>query len=102
MIYGVTYDTFWDLNPRKLKPFKVAYEKKQKIKAYERWEMGHLINLAVWNIKKYPKNPFGETEDKTDCKRVESAEIAAKQFDAWVKLFNEGFENRQKQESDSE
>lgn len=101
LLYGVPYDLFWSLNPKKLTPFRIAYQKKIDMDAYARWEMGRLINMAVWNIKNYPKNPLvGENEDE-NIGSTESAAITAKKFDAWAKLFNEGFENRKEQKGDS-
>lgn len=50
------------------------------------------IGAAMSKSAKYPKAPFGSKDETRETTR-ESAEIAAKKFDAWTKIFNEKFEN---------
>ena len=33
----VPYDVFWHLNPKKLKPFQIAYENKRRLRDEEQW-----------------------------------------------------------------
>ena len=44
---GVSYETFWTLNPRLLKPFVEAYKHKQKILDEQMWLMGIYVHEAV-------------------------------------------------------
>lgn len=70
MLWGVAYDSFDNLTPSKLKPFKNAYKKKLE---YERdrmniqaWYTGMYTARAlgaVFGNKQYPSEPFGQNED---------------------------------------
>lgn len=44
---GISYETFWHLNPHKLKPFIKAQELKRKIQDEMMWMMGMYVNNAV-------------------------------------------------------
>ena len=44
---GVSYETFWTLNPRTLKPFIEAYKIKQEVLDEEMWRMGIYVHEAV-------------------------------------------------------
>lgn len=91
MTYGVPYELFWHLNPTKLKPFRLAYEHKLAADNHSAWLNGMYIQAAIGaamsKSTKYPKAPFGSKEEAQDASK-ESAEIAAKKFDAWTKIFN--------------
>lgn len=94
LLYGISYELFWHLNPAKMRPFKLAYQKKLEQDNYNAWLQGAYIKLAVSSAMmgkkvKYPDKPFG-VESKEAA--TEAANIAAKKFDAWAKLFNEKFE----------
>lgn len=56
---------FWHLNPKKLQPFKEAYQKRIELEEYARWRNGMYVMQAVGACfgGKYPEEPFGlETE----------------------------------------
>lgn len=72
---GVPYDTFWHLNPKKLKPIEKAYELKleaqQNRMNLEAWIFGlynqHAVASVLSKSAKYPQKPlelFG-TKKKT-------------------------------------
>jgi len=72
---GVPYDTFWHLNPRKMKPIEKAYELKleaqQNRMNLEAWVFGlynqHAVASVLSKSAKYPQKPlelFG-TKKKT-------------------------------------
>ena len=65
MLYGASYELFWHLNPRKLNPFKEAYQKRLEFEEYARWRNGMYVMRAVSACfgGDYPEEPFGlETE----------------------------------------
>lgn len=91
---GVSYETFWHLNPRKLKPFEKAYElemeSRQARMNLEAWLNGLYEQNAIASIfgknNKYPTKPFdifGVSKQKTPEEEVEEfknyvAEMALK------------------------
>ena len=66
MLYGVPYDLFWHLNPKKLQPFKEAYQKRLEIEEYSRWRNGLYVMRAVRACfgEEYPEKPFGLEAEK--------------------------------------
>lgn len=94
LTYGVPYELFWHLNPRKIKPFKQAYQNRLESENHNEWLSGLYIKAAIGSAVskkvKYPDKPFGTTEE-VQAVTAQSAEIAAKKFDAWAKIFNEKF-----------
>lgn len=65
MLYGVPYELFWHLNPKKLQPFKEAYQRRLEMEEYARWRNGLYVMRAVSACfgGEYPEEPFGlETE----------------------------------------
>lgn len=86
LTYGVPYELFWHLNPRKLEPFKAAYQKKLEIDNQNAWLQGQYIRLAVGSVLdgkkcKYPKEPFNMGEEK-DSRSAEA------DFLAWIEVYN--------------
>jgi len=62
LLYGVTDERFWHLNPKKLSYYKKAYEKRLEIESYGRWEQGMYFREAVVSAlskHEYPKHPYG-------------------------------------------
>lgn len=79
---GVAYETFWHLNPRKMKPIEKAYEMKMEARQnqmnLEGWLDGLYIQNAIASVMsknaKYPKKPFdmfGTTKPKTPEEEAE-------------------------------
>ena len=60
------YELFWHLNPRKLKPFKEAYQKRLEVEEYARWQNGLYVMRAVGACfgGQYPEQPFGMEREK--------------------------------------
>lgn len=90
MLYGVPYELFWHLNPKKLIPFKDAYQKKLEIDNQNAWLLGQYIRLAVGSVLdgkkcKYPKEPFNMGDDGDEAS-------AEDRFLDWIAAFNAGFE----------
>lgn len=85
---------FWHSNPKKIKPFKQAYQNKIDAENYNAWLSGSYIRVAICSAlsknTKYPDKPFGVTELRETT--MQSSEIAANKFDAWTKVYNEKFE----------
>ena len=98
---------FWHLNPTKVKPFKKAYENKLDADNRNAWLNGMYVQAAIGAAMsksvKYPKAPFGGESEAQEATK-ESADLAAKKFDAWAKLQNERFKkcnNRLSKQGDS-
>ena len=82
---GIPYDTFWHLNPKKLKAFYKAEELKQKkIDGYMHL-MGQYVLCAISSCfnGKYPEKPFLSSEEKkeeTEEDMIKKAIIAEEQW----------------------
>ena len=91
----VPYDTFWHLNPRKLKPFEKAYEmeleSRQNAENLKAWLNGLYNQNAVASVlskgAKYPKKPFEifGVKKKTAIEEGNEFERYVKQFSAMKK-----------------
>lgn len=97
---GVSYDIFWRLNPRKLKPFIEVYSEKVqeeiRVKDYDAWLQGLYIQKAVASVlnggkAKYPQKPLGEEELLTPEEVEERKRI---RFEAGLKIFNKKFQKQ--------
>lgn len=66
MLYGVPYELFWHLNPKKLQAFKEAYQKRMEMESYARWENGMYTMRAISACfgGEYPEKPFGFEQNK--------------------------------------
>jgi hypothetical protein len=91
---GIDYNTFWLLNPKKVKVFtKVFIEKKEEERAlinYTSWLTGlyisHSIGACFSKNAKYPDKPFDLTAKEQDSKDD------AERFGAWAIAFNHKYE----------
>lgn len=93
MLYGVPYELFWHLNPRKLEPFKTAFQKRIEMDDYNAWMLGSYIRAAVGSVLdgkrcKYPEKPLGASAREGENDRLS----AENKFILWVDAFNRGFE----------
>ncbi len=79
---GVPYDTFWHLNPKRMKPIEKAYEMKLEARQnqmnLEAWLFGLYNQNAIASVmgknNKYPKKPhemFGTQKKKTPQEEAE-------------------------------
>lgn len=95
-MYGVPYELFWHLNPTKMRPFQIAYERRLEAEDANAWLQGLYIKAAIDSAimgkkNKYPEKPFSTKRDIVKANQT-TAGIAAKKFDAWTKIFNERFQ----------
>ena len=84
------YELFWHLNPAKLKPFKMAYQKKLVQDDYHAWLQGIYIRTAVGSVMdhkkcRYPVRPMSMEEK-------ESALSGEEKFLLWIDEFNRRFD----------
>ena len=83
---GISYNLFWTLNPRKIKPFYEAHKIKRKMLDEQMWCMGAYIHNAVLTAvernlagkkakTKYLEKPFmqEETENTDEIKKTDKA-----------------------------
>lgn len=101
LVFGMTYEQFWNDDPQLFWIYSDAYNKKKEIefkeKNYMMWLNGQYTLLAMAQVmanafsknKKsvYPKEPFGE--EKKQLSPKQKFEIIAAQF-------NSGFKKKQK------
>lgn len=91
--YGVPYEAFWKLNPKRLKPFQELYERNLKNEYdmidYMAWRNGLYVVSAIAEVidskYKYPEKPLSikkEYENKTED------EISAIKFGEFASMFN--------------
>ncbi|MEY8509696.1 hypothetical protein AALA78_15935 [Lachnospiraceae bacterium 42-17] len=91
--YGISYETFWNLNPRIMDIYQEAYKKsleeKYKVMDYKAWLHGQYqvasIGAALSRKCKYPAQPLGMAEEKKGLSEEEK-------FLLWAKEFNSQFE----------
>lgn len=94
---GISYELFWTLNPRKIRPFVLADRKKQEedfnMRNFNAWLNGIYVAQAIGSCfskqDKYPEQPIDFKESKKDSKK--DATI----FEAWAIAFNRDFEKKQ-------
>lgn len=62
---GISYNDFWELNPRELEPFAKAFSLKQEQVDSNMWVMGKYIQIAIGTCfsknNKYPNKPFSKS-----------------------------------------
>lgn len=88
LLYGVPYELFWHLNPRKLEPFKMSYQKRLEIDNHNAWIQGQYIRLAIGSVLdgkkcKYPEAPLFAGEDEKSSEE---------KFLAWIEVYNANFD----------
>lgn len=84
---GISYDLFWSLNPRKIKPFEKAFKLNQKTVDNYMWMMGGYVCEAVsvslarsfskGSSAKYRERPMLDDfnlEDQTEAQKMEKVE----------------------------
>jgi len=87
----VSYEVFWTLNPRKLKPFQKAYEmeleSRQNAKNLEAWLYGLYNQNAIASVlcknSKYPSKPFQMMNGRKKTVQEEGMD-----FERYVRQFN--------------
>lgn len=98
---GVSYELFFTLNPKKLKPFVKARELNIKFESdrihYEAWLNGLYVRLATASIlskgAKYPENPPSLSENHSDG-QLSKEQAFKTRFEAWSKLHNAQIKNK--------
>lgn len=95
----MSYDTFWHLNPTKLKAFETAYDLKRQEKDQDNWFLGQYIRLAMIDAMPfgdrksvYPEEPFlrgaitekyeteEEIRDREEAERLKRGEALLQQL----------------------
>ena len=89
------YNLFWHLNPTKLEPFKIAYQKRLEMDDCYAWKQGMYIRSAIGSAMdkkyKYPEAPIFEAAKNS------GGEVSAEErFLARIEVFNARFEERQR------
>lgn len=92
--YGISYDTFWNLNPKIMGIYQDAYIKKleeqRELINYTAWIQGQYnlasIGAAMSKKVKYPQKPFGFKEKSNGLSGEE-------RFILWIDEFNRRFES---------
>lgn len=73
-MYGVPEERFWHMNPRRIKPFRTAFEKKTN---YIAWINGIYVGKAIGACfpkgTKYPEIPIESSSD--EIKKMPDAEM---------------------------
>ena len=96
-MYGVSYDLFWHLNPKKLKPFSDAYKLKTKAEDRMAWRMGIYIQIAIASCfpkskAKYPESPLMDMQREiNDASKEHDYGMDSIRFGAWAKQANKEF-----------
>ncbi len=101
---GIDYHTFWELNPRRLKPFVIAYEQRtkqdmeieQERMNTEAWLIGVYVQQAICaslsKSCKYPQKPIAITADAVKNEKY----IAAKaRMETFMVNFNQKFAKKE-------
>lgn len=86
------YELFWHLNPKKLEPFKTAYQKRLEQDDYNAWLHGCYIREAIGSCMdkncKYPKQPLGMNP-------AEQKELSGEeQFLLWIDSYNRSYDKQ--------
>lgn len=101
--YGVPEHIFWDLNPKRLEPWKRMYEFQQQEKAdnddYMAWLQGRYVLEAVGSMFdknfQYPTEPHSVLQRREE--QDEANQIASDRFWAFAMAFNKRFENKEQE-----
>ncbi|WP_343248257.1 hypothetical protein [Diplocloster hominis] len=97
--YGISYETFWDLNPRIMDIYQAEFRRRESAKLdlidYSAWLNGAYIVNAVQTALsprkvKYSKMPLHTSKQDTPINDAEK-------FKLWAAEFNRRFENIQAQ-----
>ena len=97
--YGVPYEIFWTLNPKRLKPWQVdfAYREQERMdrEDYTAWLNGMYVLAAVgaaFDGKKcpYPSEPYSVTQYKEETGEAQrkATQQAIEEFKAFAEAFN--------------
>ena len=87
LVYGVPYDLFWHLNPTKLKPWREAYEEKNRANDVTARNIGRYVLEAIascFGDHTYTDMPYSIKEQQEEQKGFTDAE----RFEIWAMQFN--------------
>lgn len=86
------YELFWHLNPKKIEPFKTAYQKRIEQENHNAWLQGGYIRDAIASCfdkeSKYPQQPY--SMEKSDDVGLSGEE----QFLLWIDEYNRSCDSR--------
>lgn len=89
----MTYDLYWDGEPRLVVPYRKADLLRQKRANNDAWLQGVYFRMAVASTldkkAKYPKEPMNLFEDKTESGMTVKQEKAKAAFAAFAERFNQ-------------
>ena len=85
-MYGVPYDLFWHLNPTELKPWRDAYDEKNRANDVLAWNIGRYVMEAIascFGDHTYTDKPYSLKDN------VEQQGLTDKEkFEMWAMQFN--------------
>lgn len=106
MSIGVEYNTFWHLNPNKLKLFSEAEQLKIKGQDFMNYMLGLYIRTAVASVldnkAKYPKKPYFDNIDKEIEKQKFDDDLFMSQLKSWADKHNANIRAKKKLNVNSE
>jgi len=111
--YGVPYAAFWDMNPKRLKPWQDSFNDKVEADAmmvdYSAWLGGMYVLLAIGAAidgrkSPYPQKAFmlAEKERKAIEEQEHRDEMAAARFMNWAMEFNKRFAQQEENQDNAE
>jgi len=111
--YGVPYAAFWDMNPKRLKPWQDAFNEKVEADAllvdYSAWRNGIYVLLAIGAAIDGKKSPYpekallaAEKEKQTIKEQEHRDEMAAARFMNWAMEFNKRFAQQEEIQDNAE
>lgn len=78
---------FWHLNPKKLMPFKKAYEKQLEVQNYMAWLSGKYVQEAISSCfaknHRYPQEPYNKNSENNETTMTD-----AERFQMFALTFN--------------
>lgn len=113
LVYGMTEDEFWAMNPKRIRPYKKAYEIRLKERDEQSWLQGLYIHQAllstVGNMFRgktakpysYPDKPFAADKDTSASDRPLTEKERQRQVEALflsLQVMQSNFNNAQKNE----
>lgn len=105
MSINVDYNTFWELNPKKLSLFVEAEKIKIKNQDNMNYMLGHYIRMAIAstlsNKAKYPKEPFMIASEKYQNQKFDE-DLFMAQLKQWADKHNENIRKNKKQTMENE
>ena len=108
--YGVPYAAFWEMNPKRLKPWQESFNDKLQSDAmmidYSAWLNGMYVLMAIGAAIDGRKSPYpekamsvAEKERREEEAQRSKDEMAAARFMNWAMEFNKQFAAKENQDN---